>query len=161
MEFDKLWAPWRIGYVTNPKAEGCFLCTYPKDNDDKKHLILYHGKTAFVIMNFYPYNNGHLMIAPYEHTHEMADLSETTRLEIFSLIDKSCRILGQTMHAEGFNVGLNLGSVAGAGLKEHLHFHIVPRWTGDTNFMPIIGHVKVLSEGLTETWQRLKPEFEK
>ncbi|MFA5727931.1 MAG: HIT domain-containing protein [Candidatus Neomarinimicrobiota bacterium] len=161
MELDKLWAPWRIGYITNPKAEGCFLCEYSADSDDKKHLILHRGKSAFVIMNYYPYNNGHLMVAPYQHVRNLNDLDESTRLEIFDLIDKSCQILHDSLNAEGFNVGLNLGSVAGAGLKDHLHFHIVPRWTGDTNFMPITGHTKVLREGLTETWQRLRPKFEK
>lgn len=160
MEFDKLWAPWRIGYITNTKCEGCFLCQYSSESDDKKHLILHRGKTAFVIMNFYPYNNGHLMIAPYQHTNDLTVLDEITRLELFNLIDKSCRNLRDALHAEGFNVGLNLGSVAGAGLKDHLHFHIVPRWTGDTNFMPVIGHTKVLSEGLKETWQRLKQKFD-
>jgi len=161
MEFGKLWAPWRIGYITNPKCESCFLCQYSAESDDNKHLILNRGKSAFVIMNYYPYNNGHLMVAPYHHIRDLSDLDDSTRLELINLIDKSCRILSDTLHAEGFNIGLNIGSVAGAGLKDHVHFHVVPRWTGDTNFMPIVGHTKVLSEGLTETWQRLKPRFDK
>jgi len=159
MEFDKLWAPWRIEYITNSKPEGCFLCQYPEDTNDQEHLILFRGKAAFVIMNYYPYNNGHLMVAPYRHTSELEELDDATRLELFQLVDKSIRILRDTIKAEGFNVGLNLGAVAGAGLKDHLHIHIVPRWTGDTNFMPIIGHTKVLSEGLTETWQKLREKF--
>ncbi|HOD37696.1 MAG TPA: HIT domain-containing protein [Candidatus Marinimicrobia bacterium] len=160
MEFDKLWAPWRIGYITNPKCEGCFLCRYPSESDDKKNLILQRGKSAFVIMNFYPYNNGHLMVAPYQHTNDFAALDDATHLELFHLVEKSVGILRETLKAEGFNIGVNLGTVAGAGLKDHLHIHIVPRWTGDTNFMPVIGHTKVISEGLTETWQKLKSKFD-
>jgi ATP adenylyltransferase len=159
MSFDKLWAPWRIEYITNPKEEGCFFCQYPRENDDQKRLILYRGKHSFVIMNYYPYNNGHLMIAPYQHTSELAELTAQERLEIFTLLDKAVTILRETMQAEGFNIGLNLGAVAGAGVKDHLHFHIVPRWQGDTNFMPVLGHTKVISEGLRETYLKLREKF--
>ncbi len=159
MTFNKLWAPWRIEYITNPKEEGCFLCNYPKEQNDVDRLILYRGKYSFVIMNFYPYNNGHLMIAPYQHTSEISDLDTDTRIEIFGLLDKSVAILRETINAEGFNIGLNLGAVAGAGIKDHLHWHIVPRWQGDTNFMPVLGHTKVLSEGLKETYMKLRKKF--
>jgi len=159
MTTERLWAPWRIEYITNPHEAGCFLCDYPRENDDKKRLILARGKKVFVIMNYYPYNNGHLMVAPYLHTSTLTELDSETRLEIFHFLDKSMSILHSELKAEGFNVGLNSGSVAGAGLKDHLHFHIVPRWTGDTNFMPVLGHIKVLSEGLTETWTKLHPKF--
>lgn len=160
MPFDKLWAPWRIEYITNPKEEGCFFCQYPQESDDERRLILYRGKFSFVIMNYFPYNNGHLMIAPYQHTSELCDLAPETRLEIFTLLDQSVTILKEMLRADGFNIGLNLGAVAGAGVKDHLHFHIVPRWQGDTNFMPVLGHTKVLSEGLNETYHRLKPKFD-
>ena len=157
---DKLWAPWRIEYIKAPQEDGCFFCKYIRENDDRKRLILHRGKKAFVIMNFYPYNNGHVMVVPYRHSSEIADLDPETRLEIVELIDRCMRILKVSMKAQGFNVGLNYGQVAGAGVKDHLHFHIVPRWNGDTNFMPVTGHTKVLSEGLQETWQELKKFFE-
>ena len=112
-------------------------------------------------MNYYPYNNGHLIVAPYLHTGDLSDLDSETKLEMMELVDESCNILQDKMQAEGFNAGLNIGSVAGAGVDDHLHMHIVPRWQGDTNFMPVLGHTKVISEGLLETWKNLKTEFDK
>ena len=155
MNQDKLWAPWRIEYITSEKPKECFLCQYPKDNNDQKRLILYRGDETFVIMNYYPYNNGHLLIAPYQHTSEISDLSSNAKLEMMNLMEASIKILKESMNAEGFNTGFNLGKVAGAGIKDHLHMHIVPRWNGDTNFMPVLGHTKVISEGLEETWKKL------
>jgi len=160
MSFDKLWAPWRIEYIANPKEDTCFFCKYPVENNDRKRLILYRGKNTFVIMNFYPYNNGHLMIAPYLHTSEFSELNPETKLEIFNLVEYSTKIIRSEMHAEGFNIGINLGSVAGAGVKDHLHVHVVPRWNGDTNFMPITAGTKVISEGLEETWKKLREKFD-
>lgn len=160
MSIERLWAPWRISYISNPKEEGCFFCKYPIENNDRERLILFRGKNVFIIMNFYPYNNGHLMIAPYQHTNEFSDISDETKLDMYNLIDHSMRIIREEMHAEGFNIGTNLGSVAGAGIKDHLHIHVVPRWTGDTNFMPIIGDSKVISEGLEQTWEKLKSKFD-
>lgn len=159
MSIDKLWAPWRIEYITNPKEKDCFFCKYPKENNDKKRLIISRGKSAFVIMNFYPYTNGHLMVAPYEHTSEFSDLGNDTKLEMINLVEGSIRVLKKVMNPQGFNIGLNLGEVSGAGIKDHLHFHIVPRWSGDTNFMPVIAHTKVIVEGLQETWEKLRSEF--
>ena len=159
MSFKKLWAPWRIEYIKNPKTSGCFFCSYPKENDDKKRLILFRGKNAFVLMNYYPYSNGHLMVAPYVHECELSSLNDETKLEIFNLIQKSMEVLRVTLNPHGFNVGLNHGEVAGAGVKDHIHFHIVPRWSGDTNFMPVLGHTKVISEGLQETWEKLYIHF--
>jgi ATP adenylyltransferase len=112
-------------------------------------------------MNLYPYSNGHLMIAPYQHTSETTDLSRITNTEIMTLVNQSMEILKTTMKAEGFNFGANLGKAAGAGIEEHLHYHVVPRWTGDTNFMPVLGHAKVMVEGLQETWDILIPHFNK
>ncbi len=155
MNQDKLWAPWRMEYILSEKSKECFLCQYPKENNDQKRLILYRGDETFVIMNYFPYNNGHLLIAPYKHTNQLSDLSDKAKLEMMNLMEFSIKILKESMNADGFNTGLNLGQVAGAGIKDHLHMHIIPRWNGDTNFMPVIGHTKVLSEGLNETWQKL------
>ena len=157
---DKLWAPWRIEYILQPKDEGCIFCTKPAENSDKKNFILYRGNLCFVIMNFYPYNNGHLMVVPYRHVAELAELSEIENKEIMELLARCTKVLEQKMSPHGFNIGMNLGAVAGAGVKDHLHFHIVPRWNGDTNFMPITGHTKVISEALQQTWEKLKKAFE-
>jgi ATP adenylyltransferase len=158
----KLWAPWRMEYILAPKEEDgvCIFCEKPQRNTDRDDLILYRGKYAFVIMNLYPYNNAHLMIVPYHHTNTMADLKRETLAEILDLADKTMDILKRKLRAEGFNFGANIGAAAGAGIEEHIHFHILPRWTGDTNFMPVIGHTKVLVQGLLETYDDLKPEFD-
>jgi len=158
---DKLWAPWRIEYIKSPKPEGCFFCQYIQENDDRKRLILHRGKKAFVIMNYYPYNNGHIMVVPYKHSSKLSDLDIDTKVEIMDLIDIGMEALRETLNAEGFNVGLNSGQIAGAGVDDHLHFHIVPRWSGDTNFMPVLGHTKVVSQGLRETWELLKKVFDR
>jgi len=156
---DTLWAPWRIDYILSPKESGCFFCRFLAENDDPKRLILHRGKKTFVIMNYYPYNNGHLLVAPYAHVADLSAIDNQTHLELMQIIDRSTRILQDCLKADGFNIGLNLGSVAGAGVRDHLHFHIVPRWNGDTNFMPILGHTKVVSEGLQETYLKLKKYF--
>ena len=155
-----LWAPWRIEYIQNPdKTPGCIFCDKPKESDDKVNLIVYRGKLTFVMMNRYPYNNGHLMVIPFRHTSELASLSSDEKLELFDLLVLSKEALKEVMHPHGFNIGMNLERVAGAGITEHLHFHIVPRWDGDTNFMPVVGHTKVISEGLEETWEKLNQTF--
>jgi len=157
---DLLWAPWRIEYIENAgKYDGCILCDKPAESDDRANLILYRGDLSYVIMNRFPYNNGHLMIVPYRHTHEMHRLDDAERLELFALLEKSRAVLEQVMHPHGFNIGMNLGRVAGAGIDTHLHFHIVPRWSGDTNFMPILGKTKVISEALERTWEKLYKLF--
>jgi len=157
---DTLWAPWRIEYIKQPKEQGCIFCLKPAENQDQKNLIIYRGKTSFIIMNFYPYNNGHLMVVPYRHIADLSDLDPDERLELMSLLALSKEALKITMSPHGFNIGMNLGEVAGAGVKDHLHFHIVPRWNGDTNFMPILGHTKVVSEGLNETREKLEKAFD-
>ena len=156
----KLWAPWRIKYIEQPKEEGCIFCDKPAAQDDKKNLILFRGKYCFVLMNLYPYNNGHLLIAPYKHTNDLSELSTEERLELMDLLVVCREVLTKTMSPHGFNIGMNLGEIAGAGVKDHLHFHIVPRWSGDTNFMPVLGDVKVVSEGLEQTWKKLKKGFD-
>lgn len=152
-----LWAPWRIHYIKNTRREkGCIFCTKPSESDDQGNLILYRGRHAFIIMNRYPYNNGHLMVVPFQHTASLEDLPDPVRLELMALLDLSQKALGEVMHPQGFNIGMNIGRLAGAGIEEHLHFHVVPRWGGDTNFMPVIGHTKVISEALEETWEQLR-----
>jgi len=153
---DIIWAPWRIEYITQPKEPGCIFCIKPSENQDKKNFILLRGERCFVIMNFYPYNNGHLMIVPFRHISDIAELTVDEKLEMMDLLALSKEALQKTMSPNGFNIGMNLGEVAGAGIKDHLHFHIVPRWNGDTNFMPVCAHAKVVSEGLAETWEKLR-----
>ena len=159
---DILWAPWRIEYIANTsKNEGCIFCEKSKESEDLKNLIVHRGKTGFVIMNRYPYNNGHLLIVPYQHTAEMSALTADERLELFGLLEQSQNVLREAMRPQGFNIGMNVGRLAGAGITEHLHFHVVPRWGGDTNFMPIVGHTKVISEALEKTCERLTHHFKK
>ncbi|MEM7009013.1 MAG: HIT domain-containing protein [Thermodesulfobacteriota bacterium] len=153
-----LWAPWRIEYITGEKNEGCIFCNKPKEGKDKENLILYKGESSFIIMNRYPYSNGHLMAVPYRHTNNMSELNENERLELMNLTTKCIEILN-VMKPDGFNVGMNLGTAGGAGIDDHLHFHIVPRWSGDTNFMPLIADVKVMPEYLEDTYETLIQEI--
>lgn len=155
----KLWAPWRMEYILQEKQKGCLFCEKPRQEQDRENLILHRGAACFVIMNFYPYNNGHLMVVPYRHTADLAALTQPEQVEIMVLLGRCTHILQERLSAQGFNIGMNLGRVAGAGIDDHLHFHIVPRWNGDTNFMPVTGHTKVLSQGLYESWDLLKPMF--
>jgi len=156
----KLWAPWRIEYIRSPKEDGCIFCDKPAGDNDREDLILYRGEKAFILMNLYPYNNAHLMIAPYIHVDNTEELDADTYKEIMVLADQSMAILKETMDAQGFNFGANIGAVAGAGIEEHIHFHIVPRWAGDTNFMPVLGHTKVEVQGLQECYDLLRPHFD-
>ncbi len=158
-----LWAPWRMEYIRAFKDEDnneCIFCCKPKENCDRKNLILYYGKEAFVIMNLFPYNNGHLMVVPFRHLSDYRELSESERHEISDITNICITMLDKVMHPDGFNIGFNLGAAAGAGISEHIHQHIVPRWTGDTNFMPVLGHTKVQMDGLEETWLKLKEAFD-
>ena len=150
-------------YIRTPekdKPQGCIFCNKPKDDSDKEDLILYRGKHVFVIMNRYPYSNGHLMVVPYRH---ISDYNALTKEELYELSDVTqmvIEILKNNMMPSGFNVGFNIGESAGAGIAEHIHQHIVPRWNGDTNFMPVLSHTKVMVEGLTECWTELKKAFD-
>ncbi len=157
---EKLWAPWRMKYVQNTDSceGGCVFCL-EEGCDDIKCRILQRGKHAFVIMNIYPYNNGHLLIAPYRHTADLAGLTPEEKLEIMELLGLWTKILKKAMSCHGFNVGANLGRIAGAGIADHLHFHIVPRWNGDTNFMPVIGNTKVLPESLEDCYCQLREKL--
>jgi ATP adenylyltransferase len=148
-----------MGYLTQEPDPGCIFCDKPKENSDEKNLILFRGRESFVIMNLYPYSNGHLMIVPYLHTADVDEIPPSAALEMFELL-KRCRFaLSECMRPQGFNVGINMGRVAGAGIHEHVHTHIVPRWNGDTNFMPILAETKVISENITDSYRRLYPIF--
>jgi ATP adenylyltransferase len=149
-----IWAPWRIEYLTKEKGEGCIFCEKPKEKRDRKNLILYRGKTGFIIMNRYPYANGHLMAVPYRHIKELIDIDQEERLELMNLTTKCVEIL-DVFKPDGFNIGMNVGKIAGAGIDDHIHFHVVPRWSGDTNFMPVIGGTKVIPEYLDESYMKL------
>ena len=157
---DILWAPWRMEYILGPKEKGCIFCDKPKQAQDRENLIVHRGHLAFVIMNKYPYNNGHLLIVPYRHEAELPRLTPEENLEMMALLQKSAQALRATCAPQGFNIGMNVGAVAGAGIDSHLHFHLVPRWNADTNFMPVTGHTKVISEGLWETWAHLRGQFQ-
>lgn len=155
----KIWAPWRIEYIKQSRADDeCFICDVIKDDpiNDKKNLILYRGKSIVVLLNLYPYIAGHLMVAPIEHTSELNNLSSTTSTEMWELTIKAVELLKAAIKPEGFNIGLNLGEVSGAGLKTHLHIHVVPRWSGDTSFMPILTDTRVISQALSETYTELE-----
>jgi len=160
----RLWAPWRMEYINSMVAENSGECIFKIGDDpalDREKLVLHRGKTAFVMMNKYPYNNGHLLIAPYRHTGEFCELTEEEYLEMQKLIALCLRAEQTCIKPHGFNIGLNLGRVAGAGVDDHLHYHIVPRWDGDTNFMPLFGEVKVISEALERTYDKIKAEIDK
>jgi ATP adenylyltransferase len=158
---DILWAPWRAKYVNTcgKPAKGCIFCSARKGKKDKADLVLYRGETVFVIMNKFPYNNGHLMIVPFQHTGDLARLSRKENNELWETVLLCRKALEKALCPQGYNIGMNLGRVSGAGIDKHCHLHIVPRWNGDTNFMPMVGNVKVISEGLAETYDRLKAFF--
>lgn len=148
-----LWAPWRIQYVTAPKAGGCFLCDKAQAGpaEDVANLILERGVACYVLLNAYPYNSGHLMVAPYRHVADLSDLTAAELAEIMSLTLKAKAVMVSCMHPDGFNFGFNLGKAAGAGVPGHVHGHLVPRWIGDTNFMPVVGDTRVVPQSLLDT----------
>jgi ATP adenylyltransferase len=153
---EHMWAPWRVEYILQAEKKGCFLCEKPKESNDEANLVLYRGKGNFIILNFFPYNPGHLMVAPYRHIGHLDELTDEEAREHFDLVKQSLRLLVEVTKPAGFNIGINLGKVSGAGVDDHIHTHIVPRWQGDTNFMPVISNTKVVSEALTATYKRLK-----
>ena len=161
---DRLWAPWRMEYISGASTQAypegaCVLCLMGEESPSEENLMLHRGTVCYTIMNLFPYINGHLMVLPYRHIASLADLAEDERLEMFEQADLSERVLKRAINPDGFNVGMNLGRVAGAGIADHLHLHIVPRWNGDTNFMPVLGETRVISEALSETYLELKPIF--
>lgn len=157
-----IWAPWRMEYILSEgKSEGCIFCPGDDRTQDEERLILYVGSLTMVMMNRFPYNNGHLLVAPIQHLPGLEKLSHEETLDVLLVVRRSIDILKRTMNPDGFNVGLNLGRVAGAGMEEHMHFHIVPRWNGDTNYMTVIGEVRVIPEHIRETYRKLRTYFDK
>jgi ATP adenylyltransferase len=153
-----LWAPWRLEYIerAEPSGGGCIFVDLPQQEDDRKNLILYRGDRAFVMLNMFPYTNGHLMVAPYKHTADMGELDDEELLEINRLVSRCTKWIGEAYRPDGFNIGVNLGKAAGAGIPTHIHWHIVPRWNGDTNYMTTVGGVRVLPQSLEDSYDRLK-----
>ena len=156
MAIERLWAPWRLEYVQNADAQdGCFLCAAAASDDDVQHLVVNRGERAIVVLNKFPYASGHLLVAPTRHGVDFGGLDDAEALEIHRLGQHGVEALGAVFRAEGFNLGWNLGKIAGAGLPGHVHLHVVPRWAADTNFMPVLADVKVLPEHLEATRRRL------
>jgi ATP adenylyltransferase len=153
---ERLWAPWRLEYVQNADAQdGCFLCAAAASDDDVQHLVVNRGERAIVVLNKFPYASGHLLVAPTRHGVDFGGLDDAEALEIHRLGQHGIEALGAVFRAEGFNLGWNIGRVAGAGVPDHGHLHVVPRWAGDTNFMPVLGDVKVIPEHLLATREKL------
>ena len=156
-----LWAPWRMDYIlADKKGQKCIFCRVDRQTDQER-LILYRTSHSVVMMNRYPYSYAHLMVAPVPHVDQVRKLKKPEMGDILFFLGKSIEILRQALHPDGFNVGMNLGQVAGAGIRHHIHFHIVPRWNGDTNFMPALAEVRVIPEHLDETYRRLFPYFKR
>jgi len=156
---EQLWAPWRMTFIKSEKSAGCIFCVKPKENQDEKNFILYKGISAMVMMNIYPYNHAHLLVSPYDHVNGIDLLPKETLAGMMNAIKLSVSVLKESLHPEGFNIGMNMGKSAGAGIEDHIHIHIVPRWSGDTNFMPMLAEVKVMPEHLESTYQKLLPLF--
>ncbi len=156
-EMRKIWAPWRMQYIVQAgKGKGCILCDKPLETKDKDNYILYRGKYNFIILNAYPYTAGHLMVAPYRHIGNVTEANTKEAAEHIGLMQLCVTLLTAEITPDGFNLGMNLGKVAGAGLEGHIHTHIVPRWNGDHNFMPVVADTRVISEGLETTYKKLK-----
>jgi len=162
---ERLFSPWRSEYIESFHKENgdktCVFCNAVNENPvDVNSLVVYKGKTVFIIMNRYPYNNGHLLILPYRHVAKLNELNDAEKTEIFYLLEVSVQALDGVLNSQGHNIGMNLGKAAGAGIEDHLHFHVVPRWNGDTNFMPVLNDVKLISEEILKTKTKLISFFE-
>jgi ATP adenylyltransferase len=162
---DRLWTPWRYDYIKGTSGEktghgtSCVFCTLLASQDDERHYILHRARHNFVVLNLYPYTSGHLMIVPYEHTGELDAVAHETTGEMMELAKRAQKILREAYRPHGFNLGMNLGQSAGAGVTDHIHLHLLPRWTGDANFMSVVGETRVLPEDLSTTYHRLKEKF--
>jgi ATP adenylyltransferase len=155
-----VWAPWRMEYVGSDQAnEGCIFCPGHGRSQDQKKLILYRGDWSIVLMNRFPYSNGHLLIAPLRHISSFDSLSPDEKLDLLNMVERAVSVLKEVMDPAGFNIGMNLGKVAGAGVEDHMHFHIVPRWSGDTNYMTVLGEVRIIPEHIRATYEKLLPFF--
>ncbi len=160
---ETIWAPWRVNYITRGKDEDkkCVFCRIFNEKKDKKNFILIRREHCFVVLNLYPYNNGHVLIVPNRHVKDIQKLKDVEKMEIFSLIEEMQSLLDEQMKPQGYNIGINLGRVAGAGFPGHLHIHVVPRWKGDANFMPVIGKTKVISQSLNALYKLLANAYTK
>jgi ATP adenylyltransferase len=156
-----IWAPWRIPYIKGGKPSGCFLCTNAAENRDRDNYVLYRGRKNYIMLNKYPYNPGHLLVAPYRHVAGLDGLTAAERNEHYELVSHSISVLREELNPAGFNFGANLGRVAGAGVEDHFHSHIVPRWNGDTNLIPVLADVRVVPQALAETYDALFGKFKK
>jgi ATP adenylyltransferase len=158
----RIWAPWRLAYVKDASKdaeEGCIFCAKPGEENDRENLIVHRGDRCFVILNLYPYTNGHLMVAPYEHVGGIQALPVETTAEMMALAQRAIEVLEDQYEPHGFNVGFNQGRVAGAGVEHHIHMHVVPRWGGDTNFMPVLADTRVMPQTLEQTYDALHDRF--
>ena len=156
---DRIWAPWRLAYVKGASKDSedeCIFCAKPAEEEDAENLIVHRGERCFTILNLYPYTNGHLMIAPFEHIARIQDLPPETTAEMMALAQKAISVLQSEYEPHGFNVGFNQGRVAGAGVEHHIHMHVVPRWGGDTNFMPVLADTRVMPQTLEQTYEALR-----
>lgn len=160
MIMKQLWTPWRIEYILGPKPDECVFCLPDSYNQDQQRLVLFRGESCFVIMNKFPYSNGHLMVCPYRHVMALEDLTEAESQETMHLLRECAKILKKHFKCEGINIGLNQGQAAGAGIREHLHFHLVPRWNGDSSFMAVMDEVRTIPQHLDATYSELKPYFD-
>lgn len=151
----RLWAPWRSHFVTHQPVRGCIFCRAIRLYQDKKNFVIHRGKLSFAILNLYPYNNGHVMVAPRRHVGDLSKLTFAEWAEMLKVAQQQLKAMKRSLKPHGFNLGLNLGRTAGAGIPGHLHMHVVPRWNGDTNFMPILSSTKVISQSLAEVYQLL------
>jgi len=156
-----LWAPWRMEYILGKREPYCIFCPEGGGHTDEERLILYSGTLTMVMMNKYPYNNGHLLVAPWRHIATLEELHEDEMLAVMKWIRNCTKILKRVMKPDGFNVGLNLGTSAGAGVKDHVHFHVVPRWQGDTNFLTVLSDVRSIPEHLKQSYTKMLPHFKK
>ena len=162
MAKDYIWAPWRLKYVKDASKdleEECIFCAKPAEGSDAESLIVHRGERCFVILNLFPYTNGHLMVAPYDHLGSLADLDPDTSAELMALAQQAIRALEDKYAPHGYNVGFNQGRVAGAGVEHHIHMHVVPRWGGDNNFMPVLADTRVMPQSLAESWAALRNRF--
>lgn len=159
---DTLWAPWRMDYILSPKPEGCVFCraAAQTSGSDEDNYLVYRGKTAFIIMNRYPYAHAHLLVVPNKHADKIELLNADEQRELLDLWVLAQRVVTETFHPQGINLGMNIGQAAGAGIESHLHAHVVPRWIGDTNFMPTLADTRVMPEHMSETYRKLKTAFE-
>ena len=156
-----LWAPWRMAYIEEEKLSGCIFCDKPKDRDSRASLVLAETGHTVVMLNKYPYNNGHILLAPKRHENKFSALPPEEYQDLSNALRLSLEVLERALRPGGFNLGMNLGRAAGAGVEDHLHWHVVPRWEGDTNFMPVVGETRVIPQHLSENYDRLSPLFKK